>query len=254
MPTHPFDAPRQPANPMQDALDYAHDLAYGAITGEWGPVITSFRGSPNFLETERPLNLKFEEKWYGEAPYPSLGLLESLGYLEQVPQAQPGQTQFWRIRRQAFDLLKAPFLPARVFISYRRRESSALALLVEARLRNAGVPIEGIFLDKNMTGGERWEARIFREIEQSDYFVCLLGPTTLAEGSWVAREIELLRQIRPQATIIPVCHNGMRLSELPATLSSSNGYHIGKPQDEETALDYEMAVNFTLNAMGYRTY
>lgn len=254
MPTHPFDSARNAANPLQDAVDYAHDLAYGAIIGEWGPILSSFRGSPNFLDTSRPLHAKFNTKWNDpEAQPPILSLLDSLGYLEFQPVAN-SQTQNWRITRTAFDLLKSPFMPARTFISYRRRESSAMALLVEARLRIAGVPIESIFLDKNMTGGERWEARIYREIEQSDYFVCLLGPTTLAEGSWVTREIELLRQIRPQAAVIPVCHSGMRLSDLPPTLTSSNGYQIGKPQGEETALDYEMAVNFVLNAMGYRTY
>lgn len=255
MSQHPFDQPRTVAQPFQDTIDLAHDLAYGALIGEWDPVLSFFRGAPNFLDEAREQHQKFMQKWVSTEASARYDLLISLGYLEHVPAPQQNSMiATYRLTRAAFELLKEPVAPARVFISYRRRESSAFALLIEARLRASGVPSQGIFIDKNMTGGERWEARIYREIEQADYFLCLVGPSTLVEDSWVKREIELLREVRPQAIAIPICHNGTRLSQLPPTLSKSNGYEIGKPHDEETALDYEMATNFVLNALGYKTW
>lgn len=256
MSQHPFDKPRNSENSFQDAIDFAHDLAYGAINGYWGAVVSLFRGRENIIDESYPYHKKFRDKWPVDDPKrPEYDLLISLDYLEIMPERQNNSmTASVRILKTAFDLLSAPFAPSRVFISYRRRESSAFALLLEARLRNAGMPSEGIFVDKNMTGGERWEARIYREIERTDYFVCLVGPTTLIQGSWVTKEIDTLKQVRPQAITVPVCHNGTRLLQLPVTLAQSNGYEIGKPLDEETALDYEMASNFVLNALGYKTY
>jgi hypothetical protein len=256
MSQHPFDAPRNSNNSFQDAIDFAHDLAYGAMNGYWGAVISLFRGRENIMDEDVPMHKKFRDKWpLDDTKRPEYDILISLGYFELMPERQNNSmTAYVRILKPAFELLSAPFAPSRVFISYRRRESSAFALLLEARLRIAGMPSESIFVDKNMTGGERWEARIYREIESTDYFVCLIGPTTLTQGSWVNKEIDTLKQVRPQAIVIPVCHNGTRLGQLPSSLASSNGYEIGKPLDEETALDYEMATNFVLNALGYKTY
>lgn len=242
-------------NKLEDAVNYAQDLAFGALNGWWQPVLTTYRGVPNFLDANDPNHAAFRAKWLeAEVPAPSFGLMAALGYLQVLPQETNSQTVTWLITREAFALLKQPFLPARIFISYRRRESSAFALLLEARLRLAGVDAEGIFLDKDITLGELWEQRLERELTQADYVVCLIGPTTLDEGSWVLHEIETVKRLRPRTPIIPVCHNGARLSSLPAPLASSNGYEIGKPAAEETALDYEMAVSYVLNALGYRTY
>jgi hypothetical protein len=256
MSIHPFDQPRVENNPFQDAQDLARDLAFGALNGYWGTIITFFRGAPNFFDRENEIHQKFLTKWHSEhKPIGNYGILLALGHLQAIPNTgQSSMTESLMIGKSAFELVKAPFVPSKVFVSYRRRESSAFALLIEARLRIAGVPTEGIFVDKNMTGGERWENRIHREIEQCDYFVCLIGPTTLADGSWVSKEIEILKQTNPKAIAIPVCHNGFRLGQLPETLAKSNGYELAKPTDEETALDYETAVNFVLNSMGYRTY
>jgi hypothetical protein len=255
MSSHPFDDERPLEHPLRDVQMLAHDLAYGAVTGEWNAVITSFRGNLNFLDEERPNHARFMKKWQvGSDNGPRLDLLIALGYLEHVEVGNSGQVAYFRITKTSFGLLSAPFVPSRIFVSYRRRESSAFALLIEARLRLAGVPAEAIFVDKNMHGGERWESRIYRELEQTDYFICLVGSTTLIKGSWVNREIEVLKEVRPQSTVIPVCHNGTRLVSLPPVLAKSNGYEIGKPQEEETALDYEMATNFILNSLGYKTY
>lgn len=246
---------RDPSNKLQDVLDYAQDLAHGALYGWWDPVLTTFRGTPNFLSEDDPRHAIFRAKWLNaDAPAPSFNLMAALGYLQALPQDNGNLTAWWLITRQAFELLKQPFLPSRVFISYRRRESSAFALLLEARLRLAGLDAAGIFIDKDITLGELWEQRLQRELSQANYVVCLVGPTTFDVGSWVLREIETVRQLRPTTPIIPVCHNGARLSALPALLATSNGYEIGKPSADETALDYEMAVNYVLNALGYRTY
>jgi hypothetical protein len=83
--------------------------------------------------------------------------------------------------------------------------------------------------------------------------VVLIGPTTLM-SDMVKKEIKWAQDVG--CVIIPVCHNGHKLgacAEVIPELTVSNGYEIGKPADEESALDYEIAANFVLNGMGYRT-
>jgi hypothetical protein len=249
---NPLDVARTPDNQFQDIEDLARDLAYGALNGYWGAVMRLFRGH-EVLDPEDLHHKKFLQKWnLAEVPRPSYELLMVLGYLRELPVS--GQYGEFLITEKSFQLLNSPIVEKSVFISYRRRESSAFALLIEARLRLVGISPGAIFVDKNMHGGERWEARIYKEIERCDFFVCLVGPATLANDSWVIREVELVKDINPQAIVVPVCHNGTRLGQLPNSLAKSNGYELGKPQEEETALDYETATNFILNAMGYKTY
>ncbi len=106
----------------------------------------------------------------------------------------------------SFDLL-TDVPPSEVFVSYRRAESSALALLVSARLKEFGlVP----FVDMALEAGGNWHADLEERIKACDYFVILLGSTTLA-SDMTAKEI--CWAIDSGKTIIPFWHGGFGKEE-----------------------------------------
>jgi hypothetical protein len=182
-------------NPLEDSIPddrthqvhaYAKDLAYGAVEGFWPTTLTWF----NDLEL-RPKgeHVVLAAKWQGAMPYGSL--LISYGYVE-------GTT----LTTKAFDLLNQP-APTSIFISYRRQESSAFALLILARFKALGLEP---FLDLNdLEPGDEWHAELEREVLTREHFICLIGPTTL-ESPHVREEIAWA--LESDSRIIPVWHAG----------------------------------------------
>jgi hypothetical protein len=80
-------------------------------------------------------------------------------------------------------------LMADVFISYRRRPSASLALLVQAKLKaEHGMDA---YVDTTRTDSTRiqFPERLMQAIDDAPVFVCLLGEGTL-ESEWVVKEIE----------------------------------------------------------------
>lgn len=263
---NPLDKPRT-GNFSQDIEDLARDLAYGASIGEWEASVAvghyavngfGFWWAEEMMERSA-LQEAFFQKWIGprgeSRNAPTYDMLEAFGYMARSVGAlstSDGDKLLYALTRKAFDLLQKPAQAPSIFVSYRRGESSAFALLVEARLRMAGADPDRIFIDKNIPGGALWEQHIREKAAACDAFICLIGQTAFADGSWVAREIEMVKGGNPAALIIPVCHHEARMSDpaVSAALGAYNGTHI----QEETALEYEKAVSFILNALGYKTY
>jgi iron(II)-dependent oxidoreductase len=76
---------------------------------------------------------------------------------------------------------------ARIFISYRRKDSAALATLLAKELGRQGIKT---FVDtRSIDGGGPFPDRLRRAIAECDVFVCLLGATTL-NSDWVREEIK----------------------------------------------------------------
>ena len=98
-------------------------------------------------------------------------------------------------------------LPANTFISYRRLDSSALALLVLARLKEHGFEP---FLDMALEAGGNWHADLEERIKACDYFIILLGNDTLKSDMTIK---ELLWASENQRTIIPIWHYQFGLVE-----------------------------------------
>lgn len=260
---NPLEAERRHDNPMYDAEDYARDLAYGALLGEWpAEIIVDEQGDwvmgrfrvANFGRT--PTQDQFRDKWFqSEERPPSFHVLASMGYLQflnsDTKEIAAGITQArssYLLTQKAFDLLSKPAVSPHIFISYSRKESSALALLVEARLRIAGANPDRIFVDRDIQGGERWQTILEEHIRNCDVLVLLLGPTTWG-SEWVRQEVDWAGT--DGKLVIPVCHNGMKIAQIPdERLKAYHGYDI----EEETALRYETAINFILNSVGYRTF
>lgn len=257
---NPLLDPR-PDDPIQQIHDYARDLAYLALINEHrsgsrlpasgmlhndGPIHGNDKEYPN-----RKLLLK---KWgIGEIAYeaplrPNYATLRSFGYMEYV--VRDSDTEYFLIAK-AFQLLEKPAQSPPIFISYRHMESSAFALLIEARLQLKGGG--GIFIDKNIEGGALWKQHIRDEIEKSSIFIVLLGKTAFEQDSWVVQELEWAHQ--SNCRIIPIWHNGHSLSaqkeigEVPAVLDERQSHTI----KEELALEYDTAIIWLLNTLGYRT-
>ncbi len=265
-----------PLEQMKRIRDYARDLAWGALNGEWDSLITvdsngrSTHDPVNFSEIEDINDLtsnqiKFIEKWVNKNP--SIGLLVSFKYLTKSGERgqkllslgrgmvysanDPIPVDFeieYFLTDNAFNLLEKPPTTTSAFISYKRESSSAVALLVEAKLKMRDNGIE-IFVDKLIKPGDDWAQNIQEKIKQSRYFICLLAPDTYTESEWVRKELEWAYDAGCE--IISVFHDG-------AVLNDRYPVWLGKKQiikvDFETAKHYESALDEILVGLGYSTY
>jgi formylglycine-generating enzyme required for sulfatase activity len=115
---------------------------------------------------------------------------------------------------------------ARVFISYRRRDSAALATLLAKELSRRGIRA---FVDtRQIDGGGPFPSRLLRAIEEADVLVCLLGPSTL-DSEWVREEITHANKLG--RVLIPVFQEmyvppQTVADEHVAALLQSDGVHI----------------------------
>jgi hypothetical protein len=183
----------------------------------------------------------FPPKWAGK--YPSEYLLVSFGYLATLS-AEAGRSEYL-VTEKAFKLLEKPTTPPNVFISYRRSHSSALALLIEARLRLAGNP--NPYVDKSLVAGQEWTKELEERVKAARYFIMLIGATTL-DSTYVRDELNWAEQ--SGATIISIWHGCKPDENAPKALTSRHAIIV----ENESALGYETAINQLLNGLGYATY
>ena len=174
----------------------AQELAIGVHKGLWpGESRWGWGESNRILLHDKNMVSFGQRRWSIVDWRVTLERLLGTGYLER---RQNGRLA---IAQVAFDLLEVAE-PYNVFISYRRLDSSALALLVLARLKEHNlVP----FVDMALEAGANWHADLEQRIKICDFFILLLGHETLA-SDMTAQEI--CWAIDADKTIIPVWHNG----------------------------------------------
>ena len=186
------------------------------------------------------LLLYLVKRWQGEIDvnYYIHDLLRTNGFLDSEV----------RLTKLAFDLLETTE-PSTIFISYRRAESSAFALLVLARLKHEGLEP---FLDMALEPGENWHAGLKERIQSRDYFILLLGKTTLA-SPYVIKEIEWA--LEKDLAIIPIWQPNFEFSagEWP-DLSEPLKHKLSNTHTirvlEENPLEYDKAMTELLNRFG----
>jgi hypothetical protein len=222
----------------------ARDLAYGAAQGLWGAEIVTTPGSgpQGWVDcaSGKPLDALLK-KW--GTGMPDLSLLVSFGYLEVT--VRDDQQTNYLLTQRAFELLDQP-APQSIFISYRRSESSAFALLLLARFRLHGL---SSFMDMNIEPGTEWHSRLELEIGHRENFVCLVGPNTL-ESEYVRQEV--LWALDADAHIVPIWHNGFNETqwELARMRYKALEAFFGKQAiqvDHENPVAYETAIIQLLN-------
>ena len=228
-----------PDDPIERVHRYARDLAWGAVNDYWD-ASHGDRGFPWGESSTQPIERRDQlaewktRVWLDQLP--SLVLLQAFDYLRYDSGA-------WILTPKAFDLLGTPLTPPSVFISYRRRASSAFGLLLVARLKMVGV--SNPFIDMNIQPGDDWRAHLEQIVRGSRYFILLVGEGTL-ESEYIQQEIGWALST-PNAVIIPVLHDELRQDVLPPELGSKQAVVV----ERESAEYYELAVLKVLNRLGY---
>lgn len=199
-----------PSNPMARIRLLAKELADGMINEVWRSdiqVIDSkkFKDLSPGLWIEGSNNenlLKYIwERWTNiGGGYPSIELLIRVEYLK-ILKTQSNYVTSVQITQQAVDLLEEAD-PATIFISYKRSESSAFALLVHDRLKQYGLEP---FVDMQLKPGQKWYDVLKSTIQNVDYLILLLGKETLLSSVTID---EIQWATEANKTIITIRHNG----------------------------------------------
>lgn len=249
---NPLEQPA-PNDFLERVHAFTRDLVYGAVRGLWfesfliySDVNGTIWRSGDFMavgdDETHPFYKLIIEKWAGSPP--AARLLVAFDYLHKVEEGT-SYVQYI-LTQKAFALIAKPLTPPSVFISYKRSESSALGLLIEARLKLAGNP--NPFIDKNLEVGKEWSDQLEERIRTSRYFVALIGPETLSSPHVMQ---EIIWAEKYGCTIISLWHNGATINDsTPPTISDRHAITV----KGNSALDYEIAVNQLLNSLGYATY
>lgn len=225
----------RPDHPMARVRTLAKELAEGAVEGLWDVSIQAFRGGV----TDENAVAYLLQRWDGSPPH--LNLLISSEYAIW-------ENNGLELKKAAFDLLDEAE-PANIFISYRRKDSSAFALLVLARLKTAGLEP---FVDLALVPGENWEDGLKQRIQKYDYFIALIGQETLRSAVVIQ---EMRWALEAGLIMIPIWHNGFVYQskewpglepEVDELLSKSHTIRVL----EESALGYNNAIVELLNRFG----
>lgn len=243
----PFDNPA-PTTYRERIEHYARDLAWGVEQELWTFTLdvieiaahdaiypsSTFNIHPNSDKYLR----KFRRKWFDDELHPTISDLRFWGFTVDK------ETGF-ELTQNAFDLLRQPFRSPRVFISYSHKNSSALALAIEARLKYLGN--HDVFVDKSIPGGRKWEEVIEKNVLACDYFVLLVHENVF-DSEFIKQEFDLA--LAENKTIYPVCHHGVNPNSFPEFSEIQSIRCEGLP----SAKTFESAINDLLFWMGYPTY
>ncbi|MEO1667959.1 MAG: toll/interleukin-1 receptor domain-containing protein [Chloroflexota bacterium] len=234
-----------PTDPVKRIHRLARDLAWGALNNLWEARVEMRGGRFVIPRTARAgLLPEYLGRW-GDT-LPSAMLLSAFGYIDEQQGVSPSgaKVTFGALTQAAFALLNQPVATPQVAISYAPATSSALALLVVARLQLVGVAHP--LLDMNHNPGDELHAEREKDIRHSDYMVALLAPGTLDSDYVVA---ELLWALESEAVnVIPVWHDGFAPPhDYPPALTARNAIRIS----DETTAAYHGAMVRLLNRMGY---
>lgn len=228
-----------PSNSISRIRTLAKELAEGAADELWDVYVETYEqlvgDTTVFVPYSNNLKQYLIERWNNN--YPNFLLLMSNDYLERSP-------GYFRVTDLAFQLIDE-VEPSTIFISYRRKDSSAFALLVLKSLKSEGLDA---FLDMSLEPGEEWHQGLKERIQQRDYFIVLIGKETL--NSEVVRK-EILWAMEAGSTIIPVWHNGFNSEwdgspEIDKVLDRKHAIRV----IEESTLAYNNAIVELLNRFG----
>src|SRR5690606_8328104 len=203
----------------------ARDLAWGVLNNKWYNEFY-LQGIPQWRDLAFSKRNRIEIQQYMADVWQNhsldLVLLEDLGYIIEV-QKEGNDTSLYKLTDKALQLPRIP-VPGPIFISYRRFESTPFALLLSCRLKANGItPFLDDQVDKEDQGtslriGGNWRPDLKDAIESREWFVILIGPTTLSSVD-VKHELEWA--LAAHKKIIPIWHRGFKGEDLPDDLSTS---------------------------------
>jgi hypothetical protein len=260
---NPLELTPPPDNkPVERVYALARDIAYGAVHKFWTSNlrVEKFKDQGVFHDAE--LNRVLQDKWGEYHNYYSVHLLVAFGFLEKsnVDEGyRESNVVFYTLTPKAFALLELPQPSPTIFISHKQDQSSALALLIEARLKLQDSNV-GVFIDRDIPLGEKWNGFLENRVKESQYVICLLTLETLTSVG-VRDEMQWAFG-NPECKIIPICHNGYKFSnpflddhprkrvisqEMIQALSDWQAILV----EQEKAEYYDFAILKLLNRLGY---
>ena len=164
----------------------AKELVLGVHKELWSPILSTLPSQTiggEFFPYDKKLQDYMESRWNDIHIGHKKQILRLHGYLDDL--VDSNGNPYTRLSQEASALL-AESQPYNVFISYKRSESSALSLLVLARLKEHKlVP----FVDMALEAGGNWHADLEERITDCDYFIILLGKDTLASEMTVKENL-----------------------------------------------------------------
>ena len=198
-----------PSNPIARVKTFARELAEGASYNLWGTTISIYFPREE-SETEGPLpddeNLReYVKARWGIGKHPGYDMLLRQEYV--TVESSDWFRAYYAFTKSAFDLLEEVD-HASVFISYKRTESSAFALLIAKVLEQAGL---APFVDMQLRPGDDWRDELERNVKGADYFVLLLGQETLASDVTLQ---ELQWALDAGKSIITIRHNNFKFESV----------------------------------------
>ena len=236
-----------PKSRRKQIHDFATDLAVGFDEGGWDTRFAFRQGYSEFNGElkqswkavhkelrEHPFSSSLENKWASYLPQPQDMI--SLGYLRKTGDE-------YTLTEKALRLVDEAVTPPNVFISYKRSESSAFALLLEARIKyetNAKP-----YIDKDPELGKKWDVTLEEKVNSCEAFICVIAKTTFDSES-VCAEITWAKDSNTQI-IIPVCHNGYEIERVNEIFDNNFAVRV----KEENAEEYDRAAHKVLNYLGY---
>lgn len=225
------------------------ELVLGVHRGLWSADLSTMQSDTlggEFVPWEKSLQEYLKQRWDDVHIGHKKQLLRIHGYLDEL--TDRNGRNYTRLSSVAVALLDEPD-PYNIFISYRRLDSSALALLVLARLKEHSlVP----FVDMALEAGGNWHADLEERINACDYFIILLGKETLSSPMTVK---EIQWAIQHSKTIIPVWHSGFDLKaekwneveeRVKCAIRQTNAIRV----TDESASGYNTAIVELLNRFG----
>lgn len=232
----------------------------------WTPHLRVEKSNDQAIFADNKLNAGLQNKWGSYHNYYSVHLLVAFEYLRKsnVDEGYREPTVvFYDLTPKAFALLEKPAILPTIFISHKQDQSSALALLIEARLKLQDANI-GVFIDRDIPPGENWNGFLKDQLHKSQYVICLLTMETLTSKG-VSDEIEWAfewAKANPDRKIIPICHNGYNFSQgFPENhprkriISEDMIQELSNWQailvEQEKAEYYDFAILKLLNRLGY---
>lgn len=221
----------------------AKELAIGANRDLWSPhaILMDMAGGAKAVHPNS--EAYFEQRWEHKDLGHMLDILLAHEYFIRT-----ASNQLPKLTIKAFDLVEE-VEPYNIFISYRRLDSSALALLVLARLKEHNL---APFVDMALEAGGNWHADLEDRIKECDYFIILLGEHTL-ESDMTVKEIGWA--VDANRTIIPIWHSGFDIRSqkwetIPRYVKDAIQQTNAIPVPDESASGYNTAIVQLLNRFG----
>lgn len=200
--------------PLEQIKRFVKDLAEGALKGLWSPRLNYRDGvdrigfDGNRHQVWKPgipnedITSYVENIWWKQnIDEPQVPVLQAMGYFTQEQEYASDHLRCF-LTEKAFDLLKEE--PLKIFISYCRDASSALALLVWSEMEKEGydtfIDFHGIHL------GDPWSEVIKKRIDECELFIVIIGKATLKSE---AVQNEITQAWSSRKRIISILHQGI---------------------------------------------